>query len=190
MRRTSINSLFLSLISLLILFSCTSGSIQNPSSDEPVVSKAAPPGTAVNDILIADCLLPGQTIATGQYQTWQSSPRPARIPAWECKLQGGQYALNGDPLSIWRDSANQGDKVAQNYVGEIYRDGVGVPVNYSSAADWFRKSADQGYGRAQNNLGFLYEKGLGVPKNPQMAMKYYREANGLVESIEVNQAFI
>lgn len=156
-----------------------------------------PPQGAVNnvdDLLTVDCLLPGQLIQIGQYQQWMSPSRPAIISAWECKVQGGQYAIGYDSdvrktaLNVWQQCADQGNKVAQNYLGEIYARSWGnVKPDFTRAAEWFRKAADQGYSRAQKNLGALYEQGLGVPKDPETALKLYRQAIGQVASISLDQ---
>lgn len=147
----------------------------------------------VDDLLTVDCLLPGQLIQLGMYQQWMSPPRPARITAWECKVQGGQYALTSDKdgretaLKVWEGCADQGDKVAQNYMGEIYGRSWGeIRPDYERAAEWYRKSAEQGYSRALNNLGFLYENGLGIPQNKQSALDLYRQAMGEIKPIKLD----
>jgi len=147
-----------------------------------------------DDLLTVDCLLPGQLIQLGMYQQWMSPPRPARITAWECKVQGGQYALASDKdgretaLKVWEGCANQGDKVAQNYMGEIYGRSWGeIKPDYVRAAEWYRKSAEQGYSRALNNLGFLYENGLGIPQNKQSALDLYRQAMGAIKPVKLDQ---
>jgi hypothetical protein len=148
----------------------------------------------VDDLLTVDCLLPGQLIQIGMNQQWMTPGRPAIISAWECKVQGGQYAIGYDDdmrktaLKIWQQCADQGDKVAQNYLGEIYAKSWGdVKPDFVHAAEWFRKAADQGYSRAQKNLGVLYEQGLGVPKDPKTAFKLYRQAIGQVAPISLDQ---
>jgi len=148
----------------------------------------------VDDLLTVDCLLPGQSIQIGMNQQWMTPPRPAIISAWECKVQGGQYAIGHDAdarktaLNVWQRCADQGDKVAQNYLGEIYTKSWGdVKPDFVRAAEWFRKAADQGYSRAQKNLGILYEQGLGVPKDPDTAFKFYRQAIGPVAPVSLDQ---
>lgn len=149
---------------------------------------------SADDFVMVDCLLPGQTIVLGMHHHWVTPPRPAVISALECKMQGGQYALASDKdgrekaLSFWQESANQGDKEAQNYMGEIYAISWGeIKPDYVQAAEWYRKSAEQGFTRAQNNLGFLYEHGLGVPQDKQMALNFYRQAMGEIQPIELEQ---
>ena len=154
-----------------------------------------PPGVLdnVDDYLTVDCLLPGQLIRMGNIE-WMSPNRPAIISAWLCKAQGGQYAIgaNSDArqmaVKVWQQCADQGDKVAQNYLGEIYaRSWDNIKPDFRQAVEWFRKAADQGYSRAQKNLGVLYELGLGFPKkDPETAFKLYHQAIGQVAPISLD----
>lgn len=197
------NFKYLCLISLLgVVSGCATNEKKVMSAEsacmanQKIESSELPPEAFRNadDLLTVDCLLPGQLIQIGMYQQWMSPPRPARITAWKCKVQGGQYALTSNKdgretaLKVWQECADQGDKVAQNYMGEIYGRSWGeINPDYVRATEWYRKSADQGYSRALNNLGFLYEHGLGVPKNKQLALNFYRQAMGVIEPIELEQ---
>ena len=75
-------------------------------------------------------------------------------------------------LRLWRPLADQGDARAQNELGTMYDNGLGVPKNYAEAMNWFRKAADQGDASAQYALGLAYEGGLGVPQNYAEAAKW------------------
>ena len=73
-------------------------------------------------------------------------------------------------------TASQGDMRAQNLVGIIYDEGLGVPVDHLEAMKWFRKSANQGYDKAQSNLGFIYYNGKGVPQDYNESVRWFRKA--------------
>ena len=45
-----------------------------------------------------------------------------------------------------------GGRKAQNNLGVMYAQGLGVPLDYAEAAKWFRKAADQGDGKGRENL--------------------------------------
>jgi TPR repeat protein len=45
----------------------------------------------------------------------------------------------------YRKLADQGDKYARFRLGEMYRDGEGVPRDYASAQMWFNLAANFGY---------------------------------------------
>ncbi len=61
--------------------------------------------------------------------------------------------------------ADQGDAMAQLYLGSMYDNGEGVPENDAEAVKWYRKAADQGDAMAQLYLGSMYDNGEGVPEN-------------------------
>jgi len=69
------------------------------------------------------------------------------------------------PLLEFRLLAEQGNALAQNYLGVMYALGQDVPQDYQEALRWFRKSAEHGEALAQFNLGLMYAKGQGVPKD-------------------------
>ena len=71
----------------------------------------------------------------------------------------GDYAT---ALRIFRQLADQGDANAQNNLGVMYKEGLGVAQDYAEAVRWYRKAADQGDAGAQNNLGVMYAKGWGT----------------------------
>ncbi|MGO8754355.1 MAG: tetratricopeptide repeat protein [Gallionellaceae bacterium] len=71
-----------------------------------------------------------------------------------------------------RPLAENGDASAQNYVGFMYDNGQGVPVDYKLAGEWYSKAAEQGNEVAQHNLGLLYGNGLGVQQDWVQALKW------------------
>ena len=79
-------------------------------------------------------------------------------------------------VQSYQRAADQGEPVAQNNLGVMYRNGRGVPKSDTTALSWYRKSADQGNAFAQNNMGFMYENGHGVPKSDTTAVSWYRKA--------------
>ncbi len=136
------------------------------------------------DLLIVDCLLPGQIRRLGSQVTYMSARRPVRTTQADCQIRGGEYvsfdrANYQTALKVWMDSASAGDPEAMNYVGEIYLKGLGIDPNYPEAQKWFQQSADKGNNRAKINLGYMYEAGLGVPKDVTHALNLYREASGI-----------
>jgi hypothetical protein len=136
------------------------------------------------DLLIVDCLLPGQVRKLGRSATYMSARRPIRTTQADCEIRGGEYvsydrANYQTALKVWMGQADGGDAEAQNYVGEIYMKGLGTAPDYVKAAEWFEKAAAQNNKRARINLGYLYEQGLGVEKDMAKALNLYREASGI-----------
>ena len=147
---------------------------------EPVQQVAA----NADELLVVDCLLPGQVRRLGSRMNTLTARRPMKTTARDCEIRGGEYAAYDranyqTALKVWDSLARGGDPAAQTYVGEIYEKGLGVTPDYAAAAQWYRRAAEQGFSRAAVNLGSLYERGLGVPRDPQQALNWYRRASGL-----------
>ena len=176
------------------LYGCatTSSSIQQEIPPEAAGLKA-------DQLMVVDCLLPGQVRQMGSRLTYLSPRRPIKTTASDCEIRGGEYVSfdrsnYATALKIWLPQAKEGNPEAQTYVGEIYEKGLGIQADYTIAAEWYRRAAEQGHSRAQINLGYLYEGGLGVERNLTTAMNWYRQASGLtdgdlefVSSIEASQ---
>ncbi|MBT2971029.1 MAG: hypothetical protein B6D72_16845 [gamma proteobacterium symbiont of Ctena orbiculata] len=164
---------------VLALSGCQTQTTRQVSGDA-----AAPVSGNPDKFLIVDCLLPGQVRKLGANMTYLSPRRPVKTTASECEIRGGEYVAYDradyrTSLHVWLPQAQEGDPVAQNYVGEIYEKGLGIQPDYTTAAAWYRKAAGQGNARARINLGFLHEKGFGVKKDLAQALNWYRKASGL-----------
>jgi len=80
--------------------------------------------------------------------------------------------------------AEQGNAIAQAYLGTLYFSGRGVPQDYAKAAAWEEKAAEQGNAIAQTFLGSLYAEGKGVTKDYAKAAAWHEKAamQGYAES--------
>ena len=71
-------------------------------------------------------------------------------------------------------SAAQGDDQAQLHLGNLYRDGLGVPEDPAEAERWWLKAAGQGHPAAFYNLGNLYrQEPVEGPSDLAKAYHYY-----------------
>jgi hypothetical protein len=102
-----------------------------------------------------------------------SGPVLADLDAVEAALERGDYAAALDEL---RPLAEQGDAEAQRLLGDLYNNGVGVPINYSLAWTWYTRAANSGNAKAQFKLATMHWNGTGVPKNEEKAVEWYAEA--------------
>ena len=167
-------------LSLFLSLGC-----QSTGSLDIVESGYVPAGAVhAEDLLVVDCLLPGQVRKLGRSQVYMTPRRPTKTSGSECEIRGGEYTAYDradykTALRVWLEQARQGDAKAQTHVGEIYEKGLGITPDYSLAAQWYRKAADQGFERAMLNLGQLYELGLGVDRDNKQALAWYRKASGL-----------
>lgn len=66
-------------------------------------------------------------------------------------------------------AAAAGNKAAQNNLGAIYRDGLGVPVDSLLAFQWLYQAAESGDNKALENLERCYRNGLGCKPDQTMA---------------------
>jgi hypothetical protein len=102
-----------------------------------------------------------------------SLPAVADFAAGKRAFQGGDYAT---ALKELLPLAKQGNASAQFYLGVMYHDGQGVPLDDNEALRWYRAAADQGDALAQSKLAIMYEYGQGVPLDHKEAAKWYRLA--------------
>ncbi len=79
-------------------------------------------------------------------------------------------------LNNWRPLAEQGVAVAQFSLGQMYRQGYGVPQDHKESARLFLLAAKQGRADAQSNLGALYYKGIGVPQDYNESFRWRKLA--------------
>lgn len=72
--------------------------------------------------------------------------------------------------------ANQDNPEAQEYLGDMYYDGIYIEQNYSKAFINYEKAANNNQFYAQYCLGHMYEYGQGVEKNIKKAKEWYELA--------------
>jgi len=76
-------------------------------------------------------------------------------------------------VKLYGPLAEQGDVRAQNGLGALYDNGLGVPRRDSSeAVKWYRRAAEKGYAPAQANLCGTYFMGRGVSRDYAEAVKW------------------
>jgi uncharacterized caspase-like protein len=166
----------------LLAVGCVAGTATDSSEPPPI------PATATaDDLLVVDCLLPGQIRKLGGQITYVTPRRPVKTSALDCEIRGGEYvaydrANYATALSVWLPAAEEGDAHAQNFVGEIFERGLGRAPEYDVAAGWYLRAAKQDFAPAQINLGQLHERGLGVEMSAEEALVWYRRAAGLEDA--------
>ena len=79
-------------------------------------------------------------------------------------------------LRWFQKGADQGNAIAQFYIGWMYRDGLGVKQDYAQALSWFQKAAAQGNAPAQDYIGKMYYDGMGVKQDYAAAMEWSLKA--------------
>lgn len=79
-------------------------------------------------------------------------------------------------LSEWRELADDGQAIAQYYLGISHEYGRGVRQDDAEAVKWYRRASAQGLSVAQYRLGVMYDNGWGVPADDTEAVKWYSRA--------------
>ena len=78
-------------------------------------------------------------------------------------------------VKLFKEAAEQGHFMAQNDLGTMYIEGIGIEKNLSKGIYWIEKSASRSYDpTALYNLAQAYRKGNGVKKDTEKALKYYK----------------
>src|SRR5215469_9403208 len=139
-------------------------------------------------LLILCCLLVDASLSPPVHPRAQTSSFPSSIADLRARAESGDSAatqnlvnflLQADTLTpgydiaqAWvRSWASRNDASALFLLGYFYEHGLGVPRDYTKAAESYEKAALQGYAMAQNNLGSLYHRGLGVHKDAARAFR-------------------
>ncbi|MEK6637433.1 MAG: SPOR domain-containing protein [Pseudomonadota bacterium] len=109
----------------------------------------------------------GLTIAIALMATSVRADVKAGVDAWS----RGDYPA---AIKEWRPLAINGDADAQFNLGQAYKLGRGVPVDFKLAEGWYRKAADQGHFQAEDNLGLILFQNGDRPK----ALPYIEKSAG------------
>jgi TPR repeat protein len=108
----------------------------------------------------------------------QAADAPRDRTQRELRLATDEYA-RGDLADAWFRFwalAREGNAAAQFNLGQLYRQGHGIPADLEQARQWYTAAASQGYAYAQYNLGIMYEFGQGTAGNKTEARRWYRRA--------------
>ena len=76
----------------------------------------------------------------------------------------------------YREAAAQGVAAAQNNLGLMYSQGLGVPRDFRRAAELWKRAAEEDYSLAQYNLALAYFSGKGVSRDERMAVVWFEKA--------------
>jgi len=112
-----------------------------------------------------------------------SSSGPAPSVATQPAMRGADEAMAAYQAKdyvraqkLFEDRAMQGDALAQLMLGDIYKNGRGVPKDESMGYFWTRKAAMQGDARGQAALGALMQAGSGTPRDDAGAVPWLEKS--------------
>ncbi len=95
------------------------------------------------------------------------------VKGWYCHEVLQDYAK---ARYFYELAAEQGHACAQNNLGYLYYEGLGVTQDYAKARHFYELAAEQGHAWAQNNLGYLHHNGLGVMQDFAKARQFFELA--------------
>tara|TARA_B100000530_G_scaffold275675_1_gene188625 strand:- start:104 stop:901 length:798 start_codon:yes stop_codon:yes gene_type:complete len=72
--------------------------------------------------------------------------------------------------------ADNGIAEAQNNLGFLYQNGLGVRRNYNTAIKWYQLAANQGLSEAEHNIGMLNYWGYGVSQDFNIARRWFSKS--------------
>jgi TPR repeat protein len=116
---------------------------------------------------------------------WIRTPVTATAPA---SSSARPTAPADDPMAAYESGdfvrarelleprANAGDPTAQLFMGDIYKNGRGVPKDEKAAYAWTRKAADQGDARGQAALAAMMQAGSGTPRDDAGALVWLEKS--------------
>ena len=112
-------------------------------------------------------------IDLGNSQTTSQSSNNGADNQAVAEYENGNYV---EAAKDFREMAEQGDVLAQYYLGAMYYQGQGLTHDYRKAAVWLTKAANQGHLDAQYQLGRMYYIGRGFSRDRAKAAVWYRKA--------------
>ena len=79
-------------------------------------------------------------------------------------------------IDLWLPLAEAGDPRAQEFIGILHEEGLGVPKDIYKAIAWYERAAESGDMAAQYNLGRIYLEGKLVEPDVERAHDLLRRA--------------
>jgi TPR repeat protein len=159
------------------------------------LAEEKPEGTIfIIPVLLEDMTIPGRLRDLQYAQLFHKDGYKKLVHA--LKVRADQVSVNrGDAFAIYRlglshmqkqdyreafrlfeQAAQAGHTGAENYLGVLYNNGLGVPQDYLKAREWHEKAAASGDSYAMYNLGLSHAMGRGVPQDYEQARYWFEKA--------------
>lgn len=145
----------------------------SPQTDIEKIKADAAKGDPAAEFKLGTAYLTGKGVSLNEKKAIEWYAESAEKNFADSQIALGQLFFFGS-ASVPKDypkaahwfllAANQGRPIAQNALGALYEDGLGVDEDVGKAAKWYRKAAEQGDAKGQSNLGRLYTLGQGGVK--------------------------
>jgi hypothetical protein len=86
----------------------------------------------------------------------------------------GQLKNYAEALAWFYKAAEHGSNDAEENIGYMFQNGLGVQTDYAKAMSWYVEAAAHGNSNAENQLGWMYQFGQGVKPDDARAVTWYR----------------
>lgn len=83
-------------------------------------------------------------------------------------------------------AASKEDRGGYSGLGKMYKDGVGVPQDYSKAYEYFNLAAAHGDPAAEYEIGLMFLNGLGTSQDYQQAIFWFTESSNHGHAVAYN----
>lgn len=79
-------------------------------------------------------------------------------------------------FSLFKVTGTKEDYYSQFSLGWAFEYGLGVPINYKNAYQWYLKAARQGHSESEYRIGLLYSNGKGFKKDQMLATFWFERS--------------
>lgn len=87
-----------------------------------------------------------------------------------------QEEKDAEAIAAYRKAAEMGHPLAMEFLGDLYRYGIGVEEDIEEACRWYKLAAEEGNGEAMYKIGYMYYYGYGVEESNDEAFKWFSDA--------------
>jgi MinD-like ATPase involved in chromosome partitioning or flagellar assembly len=105
-----------------------------------------------------------------------NAPAAANAPAGSYNDGAANRPNQSSPVPYLQKECDSGDMLSCAALAVYYKNGEGVPQDYSRARSLFQKACDGGDALACQSLGVMYLEGRGMPKEPAKGKQWLQKA--------------
>ncbi|MBN8550015.1 MAG: SEL1-like repeat protein [Deltaproteobacteria bacterium] len=116
---------------------------------------------------------------TRQYEELERPARETFQQAYAA-FKANDYAK---ALQLYQAASQAGNASADVALGQMYRQGLGVPVDELRATQYYQSAALRGHARAQAYLGLSYQLGEGTKEDWAQALEWFKKSASQFDAV-------
>ncbi len=98
-------------------------------------------------------------------------------------IRASEHLAKYENRAYWSSiGADNGSAISMYNLGELYENGIDLPIDYEKALHYYNKSSKENYGEAYYKLGYFYLNGIGVDAYYYLAYDYLYRGSGIGSS--------